>query len=268
MQHKQKEHRIRVLWNEHERLHEAWRSLPLIPYDKPVRNGYKKYFVLRDDVKRRNDAEVFERILTIINTTVYSADTDFKVTRKVRRKGWRGKIHKKKEIVEIPHFLRVIPKQQWEKLNWPSHFTKYFYYGVAQQQDRYGNVRRYEGYIFVNPYFFDTEIKEHFVTHYQKRDPDLESQIAKLDNKLWGEHLWPKISNMLRGSDKTGWDKVETSKQRAIRQSVIPFEKQYAEEYIMETAEDAMLRKYLMDRYGFETIPWDDPYYVFEKAGG
>jgi hypothetical protein len=42
---------------------------PLLP---PVQKGWKRFFVLRDDVARSNDAQFFENILKKINTkTIY-----------------------------------------------------------------------------------------------------------------------------------------------------------------------------------------------------
>ena len=51
----------------------------------PYQRGWKRFFVLRDDVNRSPKAEFYETLLTKINTVEYHHDKSFK--RKKRRKG-------------------------------------------------------------------------------------------------------------------------------------------------------------------------------------
>ena len=48
------------------------------PLTPPVQRGWKRFFVLRDDVARSDDAQFFQNILAKINTEKWSYRKDFK----------------------------------------------------------------------------------------------------------------------------------------------------------------------------------------------
>src|SRR6516165_5668862 len=52
------------------------------PLSPPVQKGWKRFFVLRDDVARSNDAQFFENILQKINTKTIYWKKDFKVRKR------------------------------------------------------------------------------------------------------------------------------------------------------------------------------------------
>ena len=65
--HKQEE----TLWNNR-------RKLPMVPLEQPYQKGWKRFFVLREDVRRCNKAAFYQQLLDKINTVQYSNDKNFK----------------------------------------------------------------------------------------------------------------------------------------------------------------------------------------------
>jgi hypothetical protein len=56
---------------------ELWkkrRELPLVPLVAPYQKGWQRYFVLREDVARSNDALFYDILLEKINTVQYAPD--------------------------------------------------------------------------------------------------------------------------------------------------------------------------------------------------
>lgn len=163
---------------------------PWIKLDKPIQNGYVRNLVLRDDISRRKDADVFERIRKTLNKPMYCRNADFKVRK--RKSG---------QYEEIEHHIFPIGEGRWEKLEWPEHFKKYFTYGTKYYTHPGGYTSSFTGYWFNTDWMFDYKIEPHYLTHYQPIDPDLESQIKVLEKKVWDDdknrgrltklHGWP-----------------------------------------------------------------------------
>jgi len=66
-------------------LYKQIRSLPMAPLKKPYQRGWKRSFVLREDVARNAQAAFYAALLLKVNTTEYAPAKDF--TRKRRRRG-------------------------------------------------------------------------------------------------------------------------------------------------------------------------------------
>lgn len=60
----------------------------MIPLDQPYQKGWKRSFVLREDVAKSGVAAFYSNLLPKINMTDYAADKSFK--RKIRRKRKKG----------------------------------------------------------------------------------------------------------------------------------------------------------------------------------
>ena len=52
-------------------------QLPWIPLEEPYQKGWKRFFVLREDVKRSHMADFYQTLLNKINTAQYSRDKTF-----------------------------------------------------------------------------------------------------------------------------------------------------------------------------------------------
>lgn len=83
----------------HSALLEQKAKLPWVPLEEPYQRGWKRFFVLRDDVKCSPQAEFYETLLTKINTVEYHRDKSFKCKR--RRKGKYGYVIRKQALKEF-----------------------------------------------------------------------------------------------------------------------------------------------------------------------
>lgn len=88
-----------------ESLYLQQRNLALIPLDEPYQKGWKRSFVLREDVARGNHADCYRALLAKINTVDYSREKSF--TKKKRRK--------RKKVYEVrPQLLRKFYPWEWD----------------------------------------------------------------------------------------------------------------------------------------------------------
>jgi hypothetical protein len=147
---------------------------PLIP---PVQKGWKRFFVLREDVARHKQAEFFENILKKINTYDQSHRKDFKVK---RRKGARYKKYVVKE-------QGLLQPQEW-------HFAKLGFTDAEKQlfhevivTDKRGNT--FKRYVFNEPWRYVLRVRPNIIDKVRKRDTVIESrQRAILDYLEWNGH--------------------------------------------------------------------------------
>ncbi len=82
MQRKQFERKLIQLFFEQRNLSEQISNLGYEKLDPPVQRGWKRFFVLRKDIARSDDALFFQKLLDKINTIEYSSRKDFKVKRR------------------------------------------------------------------------------------------------------------------------------------------------------------------------------------------
>ncbi len=82
MQRKQFERKLIQLFFEQRNLSKQISNSGYEKLDPPVQRGWRRFFVLRKDVARSDDALFFQKLLDKINTIEYSSRKDFKVKRR------------------------------------------------------------------------------------------------------------------------------------------------------------------------------------------
>ena len=100
MQHEDFEKHLLALHKEQQQLYKQQQALGWIDLKPPVMRGWKRYFVLRDDVARSKHAGFFEGILEKINKTEFSSRKDFKV--KKRKAGKKIYVVRDQQLLQ-PH---------------------------------------------------------------------------------------------------------------------------------------------------------------------
>jgi hypothetical protein len=88
-------------------LYQQEKDLPWLPLDIPYQKGWKRFFVLRDDVARSRDADFFTELLLKINTTQHANNKSFTKRKKKKRK---------KIEVEIQQSLKSFDERDWDNL--------------------------------------------------------------------------------------------------------------------------------------------------------
>ena len=151
----------------------------LVPYDKPVKVGYKRVFDLRDDIKNRDDSWVFYKCLALVGKTVYH-----------REKTFKRKIRKGKYEYVYPSFGYISDKVY--EAQHPA-VKKYFSEISPYHKDYNPYWKRYSCH--VPSFYFIVKTKPNYVTHYREHDSVIEGQIAEKRDFLWG----PKYYNVKKG---------------------------------------------------------------------
>ena len=148
-------------------LHEKRRNLGWEPLIPPIQRGWKRFFVLREDVAAGKQCVFFEQLLQKINTTDYSWKKDFTI--KKRKRG-------RKIFVVREQRLLAPCEWQFKKLGFSSQEQQFFY--EQWQTDKYGCLSK--RYIFSEPWRFILTVKPNMIDKKRVTDPELESEIEQI----------------------------------------------------------------------------------------
>jgi hypothetical protein len=181
------------------RLMRAKRSMRLVELEKPVRSGYKRYFVLREDVAKSREANIYRGLLKYLQNTQYSRDKKFQY-----------KDYKTKKMLPMQHFTKPIDHKTWNKIVTDGLLTTR-QQGMFQQMWKQTNPKNpkvgYWQWVFQKEWVFAQKVEPHYKTHSLLLDPQLESEITKVSNKIERNNLWPKIDKILGRSSYGGWNR-------------------------------------------------------------
>ena len=164
----------------------ARRSLPLVPLQTPIRNGWERSFVVREDIKKSSKGKFLESLLPLINTTIFCRTKEFKEMN-----------YKTGKIEPMVHELRMLEPKEYEKLTpqAQSQFTKEY-----RQVKYWLTSKTIEVYVIKQPWRFVYKIRPSYLTHEQMVDGDIESELDKLSDKLWHQGYAFKYGDYDRGS--------------------------------------------------------------------
>lgn len=168
---------------------------PLLP---PVQKGWKRCFVLRDDVARSKQAEFFESILKKINTYDWSYRKDFRVRK--RRYGRNKYGIKTQQLLrpyayEIGKFAFTYKEMQCFHEVWERDWKKQ-------------PVKRY---VFNEPWRFVLRTSPNMIDKVRIRDAEIEKRLYEINNYLKRNDYDARQSKILGDSYK--WRYRETKKE-------------------------------------------------------
>lgn len=170
---------------------ELWKQktlLPKVPLEHPYQRGWKRFFVLRDDIKHGPQADFYEALLGKVNTIEYNHDKSFK--RKKRRKG-------RNVYVVRQQLLREFYDYSWQanrmKLTEDEQacFTRVEFLNTNRRLD----VK----YVVTEPWRYLLKIVPNMVTHIKLMDVDIEKELAYIDNRIDSNDLEPRLNRLTRG---------------------------------------------------------------------
>jgi hypothetical protein len=172
-----------------EELREQKRNLPMVPLEHPYQRGWKRFFVLRDDIKRGPLAEFYEALLKKINTVQYHNDRFFKT--KKRRRSRYGYKKREQELREI------------DKYSWDTNRLKL----SEQEQVCFTRVETFSKvtykvdvkYVFTEPWRFVLKVMPHMVTEVKLHDEILQQEIAEIDNHIERRFYQPRMYRIIYG---------------------------------------------------------------------
>lgn len=175
------------LYKELKQIRVAKANLGYVPLIPPVQKGWKRYFVLREDVQRSKQADFFQTLLEKVNTVQYSSFKAFKVRR--RKFG-------KKSYEPKPQKLQEFHEWAFQKLKLTDQEKLYF-----KEDWRFGKVKgqMYKVYVFTEPWRFVLTIKPNIITEARAIDPILEQRKKEIDQYIDKRYLEPRMSKLLDG---------------------------------------------------------------------
>lgn len=183
--------KLRRLNNEY---HELWRrsfERPVVPVEKPYIGGWRRIYVLRDDIANRKDANDIRQALALVNHPVYSPRKSFLV-RDYKNGGWKP----------MDQGLRTISEKEYEaqtpKVR--SYFQWYWHVAYRKVEVRYR---------FKYPHFFVFRVSPRWVYFREVPEGDVESREQEVRNYLYRDNLvrtiWHKIDHQSQNRDS--WDR-------------------------------------------------------------
>jgi len=186
------EKRLLELNRQQDQLWKQIRNLGYEPLIPPVQKGWKRIFVLRDDVKHSPRADFFQGLLTKINTVQYSDKKTFTVRR--RRKGRKIRLPKEQK-------LRHFGEYEWQRSKLSEAEANCFTETVIWL----AHDKRYEKrYVFNEPWRFVLKVMPNMITEVRVKDCLLEQQLDQISGYLERNHLEPQLQKLLHGHRRYG----------------------------------------------------------------
>jgi len=173
-----KEKAIIRLKMEDRKINEAVRNQGWVELEKPVHHGYYSEWVLRDDISRREDADVYQEALDACSKRIWSKTEEFKT-----------KDYKTKKWVYHKPILKTLNKSEYEKLSESA--KKHFVEDMTPKNWRYGyNDKQYRCTLSYELVILKSKA---YITHRMEHNGDLkrrEAEIEKELNTLTDGHPW------------------------------------------------------------------------------
>ncbi|MHA4893323.1 hypothetical protein ACXZ1K_01125 [Pedobacter sp. PWIIR3] len=172
-----------------EELRQQKRALPMVPLEQPYQRGWKRFFVLREELKHDPKKEFYEDLLSKINVVEYHIHPSFK--RKKRRK-------QRYVYTEKVQVLREVSEQSWDmnRLNLSE-----------EEQLCFNRMETFEArtfrtnvkYVFAEPWRFVLKVVPHMITHTKMIDADIERELSYIEDHIENNHLAARINLLTRG---------------------------------------------------------------------
>jgi len=205
MQWEDRDKQLLALNKEQDELYKQQRNLGWIELHPPVVRGWKRYFVLRDDVASSKQAAFFERILSKINTTEYSYRKDFKV----KKRKWGKKVYVVKE-----QYLRKPDPYYFNRMDFTEAEKQYFEERVIVDE-RTGRLGRI--YVFTEPWRFVLRVRPNIITKTKARDEAIESRIQEIRNYFNRNVLWGRLAHLTNGGWNNGYEEIKAWERNPLR---------------------------------------------------
>lgn len=172
---------------------------PLVP---PVQKGWKRLFVLRQDVARSKYADFYSGILAKINTVQWSHRKDF-----MKKKRAFGR---KKYVIREQYLLKP-DEYQFQKSGFTEAEKAQFHEEWSYEKFRGRFVKRY---VFNEPWRFVLKVQPNIIDKTRKRDPVLEARIKEIDEYLERNNYRPILLKLLYGDNYRNWNVGEKLKEK------------------------------------------------------
>ena len=206
-----KEKRLLKIQRELNKIYEEMLDLEWEELDKPVKYGYEKWFVIREDVLRSKEGPWKEKALNVVAKVVWCRNKKFIRTYK------SAKIELGHEVISNnKRGLKVLIKPGKEEL-YPKEFEELDprvkkYFSEVKKTNKCSDVEYSMYELSLYPHELDTRVKINYLTHRREFRPDLEAKEAEFDaeyqillNEGVGNSAW-----------KDWWKGIKNKRQRTL----------------------------------------------------
>jgi UDP-2,3-diacylglucosamine pyrophosphatase LpxH len=157
---------------------------PLIP---SVQRGWKRFFVLRDDIARGADAQFFENILKKINTQKIYWRKDFKVKKR--------KFGRKIYVVQTQELFKP-DAYEFSKFKFTEKERTFFDAEFSYDKWHGKFIKRY---VFNEPWRFVLRIRPNMIDKQKKIDAEKEARLKEIGNYIRGNNFDKRLHRMIYG---------------------------------------------------------------------
>lgn len=180
-------------------------DLPMVPLENPYQKGWKRHFVLREDIQRSPNAAFYVQLLEKINTVQYHAEKSFKLKKKRKRR---------KAPLEKRQFLQEFSEWQWQHHSLKLTELDKAHFHLYEQISKNGKEKLLR-YRFNEPWRYVLQVKPHFITAVKMLDQALEQEIKLLGNHVDYHHLQPRMDKLTGGCYRyQKWRKINNRSYR------------------------------------------------------
>lgn len=152
------------------KIQDAQAALGYVELEKPYHHGFNAYLILREDIARRQDAEIFQYLLDNYAYETWSRDTIFY---KKTKNGYIDNRPSFKEISEAD-YLKLDPR-----------YKKYFVHITKRDTPSWdGTIRKFYK-CYLEPHYLVMKIKKSYITHRKVIDGELEREFKFVNDKIW-----------------------------------------------------------------------------------
>lgn len=169
MQYEDFDKQLIRLHKEEKQLYQKRNNLGWVPLVPAVQKGWKRFFVLREDVARSKNAEYYGNILKKINTCDWSYRKDFLV--KKRKRG------RKVYVVKEQQLLRPW-ECQFNKLGFTDGEKQFFHEEYHYKKNSRELLKRY---VVNEPWRFVLRVRPNIIDKVRDRDEVIESRLKQID---------------------------------------------------------------------------------------
>lgn len=176
--------------------HRRKEYIDLVP---PIQKGWKRFFVLREDIAKSEEAAFLQQLLDKINVTTYSMRKDFKV--KAKQKGRKVYVPTEQEFPVISRWhMKALKLSEKE-------------FACFELEDRWYAQEVRKVYVFQNTWKFKLKIAPYFITQLMKIDPTIMSEDRHIEN-WFGEERRCKMLKLKDGNVRKFFNYKEQEKMK------------------------------------------------------
>lgn len=193
---------LRNLYREEEELNKQNRILVWQALDPPIQKGWKRFFVLREDVAESKYAVFFENILAKINTYDWHYRRDFKV-----KKRFRGR----KKYVVKPQKIKELDGWQFHRLEFTE--AEKLFFDIEYRQERWSQVpQRY--YVFKEPWRFVLRVRPNIIDKVLVRNSIIDARLEEIRNYVTRNNYWYRQVKLVYGYKWNSWSGEKPERER------------------------------------------------------